>query len=82
MSLDKSLRARARLKRSRNVLTRAERILKLEEEGRWLEGDSPFGLPSVRVRRAKVKKRKEEKPAAADGTAEAAAAPAATEKKK
>ena len=66
MSLDKSLKTRSRLRRSRNVLTRAERIAILEEEGRWHEGDSPFGLPSVRVRRVRaVKKKKEEKPAAA-----------------
>lgn len=70
MSLDKSLKGRGRLKRSRNVLTRAERIAKLEEEGRWEEGDSPFGLPSVRVRRmraGKKKKEKEEKAATAEG---------------
>jgi small basic protein (TIGR04137 family) len=76
MSLDKSLKGRGRLKRSRNVLTRAERIETLEEEGRWQEGDSPFGLPSVRIRRmraGKKKKEKEEKTAAAAAGGEAEA---------
>jgi small basic protein (TIGR04137 family) len=70
MSLDKSLKGRGRLKRSRNVLTRAERIETLEEEGRWQEGDSPFGLPSVRVRRMRTGKKKKEKEEKAAGTAE------------
>lgn len=67
MSLDKSLKGRGRLKRSRNVLTRAERIETLEEEGRWQEGDSPFGLPSVRVRRMRGGKKKKEKEEKAEG---------------
>lgn len=67
MSLDKSLKGRGRLKRSRNVLTRAERIETLEEEGRWQEGDSPFGLPSVRVRRIRAKKKKEKEEKAEEG---------------
>lgn len=78
MSLDKSLKGRGRLKRSRNVLTRAERIETLEEEGRWQEGDSPFGLPSVRIRRmraGKKKKEKEEKAAASPAEGEGAAKP-------
>ena len=61
MSLDKSLKGRGRLIRSRNVLTRAERIEILEEEGRWQEGDSPFGLPTVRIRRVRAGKRRKEK---------------------
>lgn len=60
MSIHRSLVARNTLVRSRNVLTRYERILELQKMGRWSEEeDSPFGLPKVRV--AKVKKRVKEK---------------------
>lgn len=80
MSQDKSLRSKVGLRRQRNVLTRAERLVKLREDGRWKEGDSIFGLHKVRVevikRRAKAKK--EEKLAAAVlGVGAAPEAPAA-----
>ncbi len=83
MSLDKSLRRKGGIVRSRNVLTRAERIKQLMQEERWKEGMSPFGLPKVRVIKLKKSKRsaKEEKPAATQ-TATPAAAPADSEKKK
>lgn len=54
MSMDKSLKTKASLERHRNVLTRAERIEKLQEEGRWQEGEPPFGLPKVAHRKAAV----------------------------
>ena len=48
----------------RNVLKRSERIEKLEFEDRWQDGQSPFGLPKVRVIKSslgrKKKKKKEE----------------------
>ncbi|MGD2174787.1 MAG: small basic protein [Candidatus Brocadiaceae bacterium] len=48
MSLHKSLKSRNRLVRRRNVLTRAERIERLEEDELWEEGeDSVFALPKV-----------------------------------
>ena len=53
MSIDKSLRSRNRLRRFRGVLTRAERIEKLRDEGKWAEGGSIFGLAKVRVRRVR-----------------------------
>ena len=63
MSVDKSLRLRNTLVRHRNVLTRAQRLEELEQQGLWKEGDSPFGLPKVRVlttkRRGKKKKTEE-----------------------
>ncbi|MFO7900932.1 MAG: small basic protein [Planctomycetota bacterium] len=76
MSIHKSLSPKNRLRRQRNVLSRLERIQKLEEEGRWSEdGDSVFGLPKVRVarvRRTKKKaKEKEEEALAAEEGAEA-----------
>jgi small basic protein (TIGR04137 family) len=37
------------LKRSRNVLSRAERIEVMKERGSWTKGRSVFGLPKTRV---------------------------------
>src|ERR1700730_10506207 len=82
MSIDKSLRRKNQLERARNVLTRGERIKVLQNEERWQDGRSPFGLPKVRVHRIVVKKAKkpkeEEKPAegaeVAEGTEKAAPA--------
>jgi small basic protein (TIGR04137 family) len=78
MSIDKSLRRKNSLARSRNVLTRGERIKFLMDEERWQDGRSPFGLPKVRVVKHVVKK-KAKKEEAAEGAAPAAggAAPAA-----
>jgi len=85
MSIDKSLRRKNTLARARNVLTRGERIKVLQDEERWQDGRSPFGLPKVRVLKVVTKKKgkakEEEKPA--EGAAEegaAAAAPAAEKK--
>lgn len=88
MTLDKSLRVRRGMIRSRNVLNRAERLTKLTESERWKEGDSPFGLPKVRVAKLAMKKKKVKKAeegdaaaAPAAGAAPAAAAPAADKAK-
>ena len=35
MSIDRSLKGKDALERHRNVLTRAERVAKLEELGKW-----------------------------------------------
>ena len=61
MTMDKSLRARQGLIRSRSVLTRGERIERLKAADRWEEGDSPFGLAKVRVYKLAMKKRKKKK---------------------
>jgi small basic protein (TIGR04137 family) len=61
MSIDKSLRRKNTLGRTRSVLTRAERIEKLKELEKWTEGRSPFGLPKVRVQKIVLKKAKKEK---------------------
>ena len=45
MTMDKSLRVRRGLVRTRSVLSRAERLAQVTETDRWKEGDSPFGLP-------------------------------------
>jgi small basic protein (TIGR04137 family) len=64
MSIDKSLKRKNTLARGRNVLSRGERILKMQDDGRWVEGRSPFGLPKVRGEKLivakKVKKEKAE----------------------
>ncbi|MEZ6048885.1 MAG: small basic protein [Planctomycetaceae bacterium] len=61
MTIDKSLRRGSRLVRSRNVLTRDERIERLEMEERWDEDSSPVGLPKVRVIKTVVGKKKKKK---------------------
>ena len=78
MTIDKSLRVKRGAARNRSVLTRVERIARLTEVDAWKEGDSPLGLPKVRVRKLtmKKKKKKKEEEGAAEGGA-AAAAPAA-----
>ena len=81
MTIDKSLKVRRGLIRSRNVLTRGERIQKLAETDRWQEGDTPFGLPKVRVQRMviKKKKKKKEEEETTGEAAEGAEAPPAAE---
>ena len=86
MSVHRSLLSKSRLKRHRNVLTRAERVARLQEEDKFQEGDSVFCLPKVKVMRPKraPKAKKVEKPTeAATGTApEAGAAEAEAAEKK
>ena len=82
MSIDKSLRRKNMLQRSRNVLTRGERILQLQNEERWQEGRSPFGLPKVRVLKIKGKAKKAKEEKAEEGAEEAAPAAEAAPAKK
>jgi small basic protein (TIGR04137 family) len=74
MTMDKSLRVRRGLLRSRSVLTRAERLIQLKEADRWKDGDSPLGLPKVRVYKLAMKKKKKKKEEE-EGAEGAAAAP-------
>jgi small basic protein (TIGR04137 family) len=76
MSIDKSLKRKGGMVRSRCVLTRAERIAKMIENGKWTDGSSPFGLPKTRVQKIVLKK-KVKKEAAEGGEAAAGAAPGA-----
>ena len=84
MTIDKSLKVKRGATRNRSVLTRVERITRLRQADRWSEGDSPLGLPKVRVRKLTMKKKKkkkdEEEGAAAEAGGAAAAAPAASAK--
>ncbi len=79
MTMDKSLRVRAGMIRARNVLTRDERIARLQAADRWQEGDSPFGLAKVRVYKLAIKKKKKKKKEdeEGEGAVAEAAAPAA-----
>jgi len=81
MSMHRSLKSRNALERHRNVLSRAERIKVLQEQEKWQEGRSVFGLPKIAHRKAAVggKTKKEAAaatPEAAAGEAAATAAPA------
>ena len=78
MSIDRSLKLKDALVRHRNVLTRAERIEKLQDEEKWEEGRSVLGLPKVGHRKTRTKKVAKEKEAVAEGAvATAEGAPAA-----
>lgn len=79
MSMDTSLKSKSTLERHRNVLSRAERIAVLKENGMWTEGKAT-GLPKVSHRKAAVgkKDKAEKKVEGAEGAA--AAAPAADAK--
>jgi small basic protein (TIGR04137 family) len=86
MSIDKSLRRKNTLERTRSVMNRGERIAKMMELETWQDGQSPYGLPKTKVVKIilkKAKKAKDEKaeegaaaPAAAAGKAPAGKAPA------
>ncbi|MBS0263634.1 MAG: small basic protein [Planctomycetes bacterium] len=79
MAIDKSLRRKGRLVRSRNVLKREERIDQMKREETWADGRSALGLPKTRVLKIAGKKKKKAKEEGEEGAAggKAAAAPAA-----
>jgi len=58
MTIDKTLKIKRGAGENRSVLTRVERLENLREADRWQEGDSPLGLPKVRVRKLQLKKKK------------------------
>lgn len=58
MSIDKSLRGGSRLARSRNVLSRYERIAKMKEAEKFPDGTDPFGLPKLRIVKVATGKKK------------------------
>ena len=69
MSVDRSLRLKSSLARHRNVLTRAERIVRLMDDGVWTEDRAPLGLPKVSHRKGKSGKRKVKEVPGAEGEA-------------
>lgn len=74
MTIDKSLKVKAGMTKARNVLTRAERVIKLREADRFKDGDKVLGLPKVRVLKIAIKKKKKK---AEEGAAAGEAKPAA-----
>jgi small basic protein (TIGR04137 family) len=76
MSIDKSLKRKGGMSKQRCVLTRAERIAKMMENGQFGADRSPFGLPKTRVQKVVLKKKAKKE--ATEGAEGAAAAPGAT----
>lgn len=70
MSIDQSLKKPSGIVRQRNVLKRAERIAILQEQDRWVEGQTALGLPKVRVKKVVAGKKKKEKKEEDDATKE------------
>lgn len=66
MTMDKSLKRKGRLSRSRNVLKRGERINQLKFEDRWTDSMGAYGLPKVRVVKVVIGKKKKKKSADED----------------
>lgn len=59
MSIHSSFRSSGSATKHRNVLTRLERLEKLEAAGRWNTGEEGlFGLPKVRSIKVAMKKKK------------------------
>jgi len=79
MSVDRSLKIKGALTRHRNVLTRAERVEELKDEGRWSEGDSLLGLPKVAHRKSHAGRKIKAAPAIEAATEAAAEAPESAE---
>jgi small basic protein (TIGR04137 family) len=78
MSLDRSLKQSGGLVRSRGVLTRAERIARLLDEGKFdKDSASPYKLPKVRVYHSKAGTKTKKAVEGVEGEAGAAGAPAA-----
>lgn len=81
MSMDRSLKAGAGLVRHRNVLTRGERIARLQADGKWDETKPVTGLVKVGNRKliigGKAEKKDDAAATAGAPAAKGAAAPAA-----
>jgi small basic protein (TIGR04137 family) len=58
MSIHPSLSSSAKVKKSRSVLKRAERLKILMDKDSWKQGQSIFGLPKIKTIRIKIKKEK------------------------
>lgn len=66
MTMDQSLKVQAGAIKSRNVLTRAERVARMKEIDRWDEEASVVGMPKTRVLKVSLKKKKKVKKEEAD----------------
>ena len=63
MTMDQSLKVQAGAIKTRNVLTRAERVARLKELDRFDEEASVVGMPKVRVMKVSLKRKKKVKKA-------------------
>jgi small basic protein (TIGR04137 family) len=79
MTMDKSLKSSNKLVRRRNVLKRDERVARLEDDGKWEEGMSVFGMSKLKVQTHVTKAGKKEKKVAEAESAEGAATAGAEE---
>lgn len=61
MTMDRSLKVQAGAIKTRNVMTRAERVARLKELDRFDEDASIVGMPKVRVVKVSLKKKKKVK---------------------
>ena len=61
MTMDQSLKVQAGAIKTRNVLTRAERVARLKELDRFNEEESVVGMPKVRVVKVSLKRKKKVK---------------------
>ncbi len=61
MTMDRSLKVQAGAIKTRNVLTRAERIARLKELDKFNEEEKVVGMPKVRVQKVSLKKKKKVK---------------------
>ncbi len=66
MTLDSSLKVKAGAIKSRNVLTRAERVAQLIKQDKFSEDAGVVGMAKVRVQKVSLKKKKKVKKAADD----------------
>lgn len=73
MSIDKSLKRKGGMAKQRCVLTRAERIAKMLEDGKFAADRSPYGLPKTRVQKVVLKKKAKKEAAEGDAKDEKAA---------
>lgn len=63
MTMDQSLRVQAGAIKTRNVLTRAERVARLQQLDKFDEEASIVGMPKVRVVKVSLKRKKKVKKA-------------------
>lgn len=63
MTMDRSLKVQAGAIKTRNVLTRAERVARLKELDRFDEDANILGMPKTRVQKISLKKKKKVKKA-------------------
>lgn len=61
MTIDRSLKVKAGSVKNRNVMTRAERLAQMEQNGDWSEDSTVYGMPKTRVVKISLKKKKKVK---------------------